>query len=178
MTRRDRPMFRRVAGLVLGLSAIVGASGWLAWEQARRQSDLALVGASSTSMAQSRPLALPLPPGSEPRPGEAPATQDRSGPVPPGGFPLDVLQEMWEVALQTPYKVSEKPVTPEDWFITGVFTRGTEQLVMVQRDSDPKPQFRKVGETLPGGARIVWVRPNEIGLVTPKSERIALPLQR
>jgi hypothetical protein len=133
-------------------------------------------------------LVLPAPPEpvpaadtedpGQPRTATAAADTGRSAIPPPGGYPVDVLQEMWEAALLTPHKVSDTPLTAENWYITGVFTRGGQQQVIVQRGTDPKPHFHSVGDTLPGGARIAWVRPNTIGLVTPKNEQITLPLQR
>ena len=162
-----------VAGVTLG------GSGALGWSQARSDLQHAAAVADAPRGGSPRPLALPRPPA-------MPAAEERSPPEmtptsavpPPGGFPVDVLQEMWEVALQTPHKIGDRPLTAENWFITGVVMRGDEQQVIVQRGSDPKPHFHKVGDLLPGGARIAWVRPNAIGLVTPKSERIALPLRR
>ena len=174
-----RALQREQLAWMVAAGVTLGGSGALGWTEARRDLQHAAAAADAPRGGSPRPLALPPPPG-------MPATDERSAPEParqagippPGGFPVSVLQEMWEVSLQTPHKIADTPLTAENWFITGVVMRGDEQQVIVQRGSDPKPHFHKVGDLLPGGARIAWVRPNAIGLITPKSEKISLPLRR
>ncbi|MDM0033329.1 hypothetical protein QTI33_14435 [Variovorax sp. J22P271] len=174
-----RALQREQLAWVVIASVTLGSGGALGWAQAQRDLQLAAAAAAVPREGGPRPLALPRPPSK-------PTTEERSPPAiarksaipPPGGFPVDVLQEMWEVSLQTPHKIGDTPLTAENWFITGVVMQGAEQQVIVQRGSDPKPHFHKVGDLLPGGARIAWVRPSAIGLITPKSERISLPLRR
>jgi hypothetical protein len=160
---------------LLAPCAMIGGAAWLGWAQAGQ--DLARAAAAAPRSKPGPALTLPQPPAvpSADNP-DASAPIPRSAIPPPGGYPVDVLQEMWEAALKTPRKVGDTPLTAENWFITGVFTRGAEQEVIVQHGNDPKPHFHKVGDTLPGGARIAWVKPNVIGLITPGSKRIALPL--
>ena len=169
---------KRLAWAVVA-SLTLGGGGVLGWTQAQRDLQQAAVAAGAPRGSSPRPLALAHPP-TVPAADESapPETVQKSGIPPPGGFPVSVLQEMWEASLRTPHKIGDKPLTAENWFITGVVMRGTEQEVIVQRGSDPKPHFHKVGDLLPGGARIAWVRPNAIGLITPKSEQISLPLHR
>jgi hypothetical protein len=159
-------------------AVIVAAAAALGWFTAGRGLAAVEPSGSTAASGQSAAMVLPLPPsvtaGIRPSP-RAPAPA-RSAIPPPGGYPVDVLQEMWEASLLMPRKVADTPLTAENWFITGVFTRGDEQQVIVQRGNDPKPHFHKVGDTLPGGAQINWVRPNVIGLTTPGKESIALPL--
>ena len=175
---------KRIAVLLVAFAVVLAAVAWVGRRQALGELRATAARSATKNVANRTPLTLPRPPAdgaieasaSEGARSINATTPAQTGLPPPGGFPIDVLQEMWELALLAPRQISARALTPENWFITGVLTRGTEQVVMVQRDSDPKPIFRKVGDELPGGARIAWVGPNAIGLVTPKSERIALPL--
>lgn len=174
-----RALRRDQLAWIVAASVTLGGGGMLGWTLAQRDLQQAASAADAPRGVAPRPLALPHPPtmpAAEER--SPPEIAEKSGIPPPGGFPVSVLQEMWEVSLQMPHKIGDKPLTAENWFITGVVMRGAEQQVIVQRGSDPKPHFHKVGDLLPGGARIAWVRPNAIGLITPKSEQISLPLRR
>jgi len=88
----------------------------------------------------------------------------------------DPMIAAWEVTMRRPPKFSPSPLTPPDWKITGVMQRGADQEVIVQRGNDPKPYFHKVGDALPGGARIAWVKPDAVGLILPKHKVVAVPL--
>lgn len=177
----SRSMHRRwkwALAAVLSMLAPAGL-GWLQAGVALEAPSGSDPASPASEAASMRSLSLPRPPShAVPAPAGETAKAARSAIPPPGGFPVEVLHEMWEVALRTPRKVGDTPLTAENWFITGVFTRDDEHQVIVQRGSDPKPHFHRVGDALPGGARIVWVKPNVIGLQNPGSEAIALPLNQ
>ncbi|MFM9922037.1 hypothetical protein VLK31_03520 [Variovorax sp. H27-G14] len=168
-------------------TALLVFGGWLGARQAGEilQADSAR---RQQPVAPAEALVLPLPPAFHTDaigPRESPRqaneggseTATPTGEPPPGGYPVDVAVEMWEAWLKQPRKIGDRALTAEAWVVTGVVVRANVQEVIVQRGNDPKPQFRRVGDTLPGGARIVWVRPNAIGLITPQRERISLPVR-
>lgn len=83
---------------------------------------------------------------------------------------------LWETTANQPWQVRPQPITPPNWYITGVVRRGEQTQVIVQLDGEPMPRMFKVGDTLPGGARLGWVRPNAIGVVTPTKKTLDVPV--
>ena len=96
--------------------------------------------------------------------------------VPGGVVEGNVVDRMWETNAQQGWQVRTQPLTPQNWYITGVVQRGTATQVIVQFDGDPVPKFYKIGETLPGGSKLVWVRPDAIGVITPNRKKINVPV--
>lgn len=103
--------------------------------------------------------------------------QDSAATIVPGGVVEgDAVDRMWETNAQQSWQARAKPLTPPNWYITGVVRRGEQTQIIVQFDGDPVPKFFKVGDTLPGGGRLAWVRSDAIGVVTPNHKKIDLPV--
>lgn len=60
--------------------------------------------------------------------------------------------------------VDEKPLTPADWRIAGVFTEGGQFAVLVTTDGQLAPQTLHVGDQLPGGAKILAISSDRLSL--------------
>ena len=86
------------------------------------------------------------------------------------------LLQMWDLGAQSDWAVRPAPLSPRNWRISGVVQRGEQTQAIVQFDGDPAPRFFKIGETLPGGAKLAWVKPNVIGVVMPKAGVLAVPV--
>ena len=96
--------------------------------------------------------------------------------VPGGAVAGNVVNRMWETTASQPWQVRAAPITPPNWFITGVVQRGEKTQIIVQFDGEPTPRFLKIGDVLPGGGKLAWVRPGAIGVITPKHKRIGVPV--
>ena len=83
---------------------------------------------------------------------------------------------MWETTAGQAWQVRAAPITPPNWYITGVVQRGEKTQIIVQFDGEPTPRFLKIGDTLPGGGKLAWVRPGTIGVITPNRKRIGVPV--
>jgi hypothetical protein len=86
------------------------------------------------------------------------------------------LQQMWESNARTDWKVRPVPLTAPNWRISGVVQRGQQTQVIVQFDGETIPRFFKLGDVLPGGAKLAWVKPNVIGVVLVQHDALALPV--
>jgi hypothetical protein len=86
------------------------------------------------------------------------------------------LQQMWESNARTDWKVRPAPLTAPNWRINGVVQRGQQTQVIVQFDGETVPRFFKLGDVLPGGAKLAWVKPNVIGVVLVQNDALALPV--
>ena len=86
------------------------------------------------------------------------------------------LQQMWDLGAQAEWKVRPAPLSRPNWRISGVVQRGEQTQVIVQIDGEPAPKFFKIGDMLPGGAKLAWVKPNVIGVVMPKVGAMAVPV--
>ncbi len=86
------------------------------------------------------------------------------------------LQQMWESNARTEWKVRPAPLTAPNWRISGVVQRGPQTQVIVQFDGETVPRFFKLGDVLPGGAKLAWVKPNVIGVVLVQNDALALPV--
>lgn len=102
--------------------------------------------------------------------------QDATAIVPGGVVEGNAVDRMWETNALQAWQGRAKPLTPPNWYITGVVRRGEHTQIIVQFDGDPVPKFFKVGDTLPGGGRLAWVRPDAIGVVTANHKKIDLPV--
>lgn len=127
-----------------------------------QSSDTASVPESATEVVQ-------LPPGSLPP--TVVALPEKDSDSPPGP-----LLTLWESTANTPWSVRATPLTPVDWHVTGVVRRGKQTQIIVQFDNDPAPHMLKIGDSLPGGGVLVWVKSDAIGILTPDRQRLRLPL--
>jgi hypothetical protein len=57
-----------------------------------------------------------------------------------------------------------------------VVQQGDSTRVMVQFQGESTVRFYKVGDVLPGGSQLAWVKPGAIGVVTPKSQKLEVPI--
>lgn len=67
----------------------------------------------------------------------------------------------------------EKPLTPPDWRITGVFTESGKYAVLVSTDGQLVPQTLHVGDALPGGAKIIAINSDRL-ILTLAGRRVSL----
>jgi hypothetical protein len=91
------------------------------------------------------------------------------------------IGRMWEAQAKLPYTPSATPASAPDWRITGSVVRGSSTFVLVQIDGQTEPQMLKIGSKLPGGATLIWVRPNVVGVrygTTPPMDLPVLDGQR
>ena len=96
--------------------------------------------------------------------------------VPGGVVAGHAVDRMWETTAGQAWQVRAAPITPPNWYITGVVQRGEKTQIIVQFDGEPTPRFLKIGDTLPGGGELAWVRPGTIGVITPNRKRIGVPV--
>ncbi len=178
--------YRMAAGVLLAaVTALAGA--WWGTRQAQPNlSELPNTLAASNATPPIIPLPPPLfraePPAPSAAPGPAAGVPGTATPSPadiqPAGLggnamPTDLL---WETTASQPWQVRPQPITPPNWYITGVVRRGEQTQVIVQFDGEPMPRMFKVGDTLPGGARLGWVRPNAIGVITSTKKTLDVPV--
>ena len=125
-----------------------------------------------------RPIAAelaPAQPSSPANPASAPAAK-ASDIVPGGAVGGSAVDRMWETTANQAWQVRAAPITPPNWYITGVVQRGEKTQIIVQFDGEPTPRFLKIGDTLPGGGKLAWVHPGTIGVITPNRKRIGVPV--
>ncbi|NMM89734.1 hypothetical protein B2J88_36280 [Rhodococcus sp. SRB_17] len=96
--------------------------------------------------------------------------------IPGGAVSGNAVDRMWETTASQAWQVRATPITPPNWFITGVVQRGEKTQIIVQFDGEPAPRFLKIGDVLPGGGKLAWVRPDAIGIITPNRKRIGIPV--
>lgn len=94
--------------------------------------------------------------------------------IPGGVIAGDAVGRMWETTASQAWQVRATPITPPNWYITGVVQRGEKTQIIVQFDGEPAPRFLKIGDVLPGGGKLAWVRPDAIGIITPNRKRIGV----
>ncbi len=86
------------------------------------------------------------------------------------------LDQLWESNAAASWNVRPTPLTAPNWRISGVVQRGAQTQVIVQFDGEPETRFFKVGDVLPGGGKLTWVKPNVIGVSFPKQKPLSVPL--
>jgi hypothetical protein len=88
----------------------------------------------------------------------------------------DPLSQVWEFNAQQPPQLLAQPLTDPNWYITGVVQQGDNTRVMVQFQGESQVRFYKIGDTLPGGSKLAWVKPGAIGVVTTKRKNLQVPI--
>lgn len=96
--------------------------------------------------------------------------------IPGGATTTGATERMWEANAQKPWQTRPTPLTRPNWYITGAVQRGTATQVIVEFEGDPQPQFLKIGDRLPGGGTLAWVRANTIGVLTPEKKIVGLAI--
>ncbi len=89
-----------------------------------------------------------------------------------GGPPQASILRMWETTAKQPWRSTGPALTAKSWVITGMVQRGAQSQVIVLIDGQSEPSFFKVGDTLPGGARLVWIKPDTMGVSMPGGKRL------
>lgn len=178
--------YRLVAGVLLAaICMLIGA--WRGYSQVQDSLLPAPVASNSKAVVPRIPLPPPIyiadvaePPKTRPSASNAsaPLTGGANEEIQPAGVgdadrATDLL---WETTASQPWQVRPQPITPPNWYITGVVRRGEQTQVIVQFDGEPMPRMFKVGDTLPGGARLGWVRPNAIGVITATKKTLDVPV--
>jgi len=132
--------------------------------------------ASRPSIPRPRPIVDTFSAASEEStpPTQAVAAASQPAEIIPGGAIGGSVERLWETNANKAWQVRATPLTPPNWFITGVVQRGAQTQIIVQFDGDPNPRFLKVGDTLPGGGKLSWVRSNTIGVLTPDKKIVGV----
>lgn len=86
------------------------------------------------------------------------------------------LDQMWESNAAGGWNVRATPLTRPNWRISGVVQRGGQTQVIIQFDGETATQFFKVGDVLPGGGKLTWVKHDVIGVSFPQQKPITVPL--
>ncbi|MDT9001253.1 type II secretion system protein N [Paucibacter sp. APW11] len=74
---------------------------------------------------------------------------------------LTAAQPAGVVAAVAP---EEKPLTPPDWRISGTFAQAGQLVALLSTTGQPDRQLR-VGDQLPGGAKILAISPDRISIL-------------
>lgn len=65
--------------------------------------------------------------------------------------------QIWEVAARQALPPRKEPLTPPRWRIVGVTAVGDEKSVLLLFANQPATEIRKIGDKLPGGAKIIQI---------------------
>jgi hypothetical protein len=171
------------ANIALAATLILGAAALGAWLGQTAGPAIATSAASASPATQTagpkvalpRPLASDTPEETflaEPQAAAAPAPAI----IPGGAVAGNAVQRMWEASANLAWQVRATPITPPNWYITGVVQRGDKTQIIVQFDGEPAPRLLKLGDVLPGGGKLAWVRPGAIGVITPNRKRLGVPV--
>lgn len=71
---------------------------------------------------------------------------------------------LWEFRLRQPVPPRDPPLTPPGWQLMGASRSDGVWQLIVLKQGQPAPQFLKVGDTLPGGLRIVEITETDVTL--------------
>lgn len=69
---------------------------------------------------------------------------------------------VWEVTVRQPLPPRKEALTPPRWRIVGVTSVGNEKSVLLLFENQPATEIRKIGEKLPGGAKIVEIAQDQL----------------
>ncbi|WP_025917401.1 type II secretion system protein N [Herminiimonas sp. CN] len=79
--------------------------------------------------------------------------------------------KLWGTVGQPPAPANEKPLTPPNWRISGVFGVGNDGYLMLAVDGEPIKQL-KTGDKLPGGATLYSIATDRICILLNGKKRI------
>ena len=153
--------------LISGCALLAGAWGY---NQAKTSPAAVLVDANT---------APSYPPGIEPVQIPYPPRQNDLADVKSADSPdpaREPLSQIWEFNAQQAPEMLPQPLTEPNWYISGVVQQGDNTRVMVQFQGESKVRFYKVGDVLPGGSQLAWVKPGAIGVITPKRKKLQVPI--
>ena len=89
-------------------------------------------------------------------PGPSNLIEVENTPIDPGTL------RVWEQTARQPLPPRKEPLTPPNWKIVGVTAVGNEKSVLLLFEKKMVAEPRKVGDLLPGGARIVQISQDEL----------------
>jgi hypothetical protein len=81
---------------------------------------------------------------------------------------LDPLAlRVWEITARQPLALPprKEPLTPPTWKIVGVTTIGSEKNVLLLFENQTAADIKKIGDRLPGGAKIVDITQDHLRLL-------------
>lgn len=111
-------------------------------------------------------------------PGAAAESTPTAENIVPGGIKSgSAIERLWETNANQAWTVRATPLTRPNWYITGVVQRGDKTQVIVQFEGEPQPRFLKIGDSLPGGGKLAWVRNNAIGVITPDKKIVGVSVR-
>ncbi len=166
MTSRRTQQFS-AAALILGTALLAGGWGYYQTQQLTRAEGPDNTAAPTYPSGYS-PVQIDYPPQREDN--TPPQAQDAASKTP------DPLSQIWEFNAQQPPALLPQPLTEPNWYITGVVQQGDNTRVMVQFQGESQVRFYKVGDVLPGGSKLAWVKPGAIGVVTPQRKKLQVPI--
>lgn len=90
--------------------------------------------------------------------------------VQPTGQPKEVTANLadlriWEVSVRQPLPPRKEPMTAPGWKIVGVTTVSNDTNVLLLFDKQIEIEARKVGDLLPGGAKIIQISQDALRIV-------------
>lgn len=80
--------------------------------------------------------------------------------------PADLAElRIWEITARQPLPPRKEPLTAPRWKIVGVTTVGDDTEVLILFDKQTITETRRVGDLLPGGAKIVQISQDELRII-------------
>jgi hypothetical protein len=152
----DKASPRRGALLAAGAAAaaaVLGAAAWWGQQQA--------AGLVVPAPVVARPAAAGAASG--------PAQQAAWNPQPTAAA-KNPAWPIWEHRLRQPIPPRDPSLTPPPWRLIGATASGGRWQLIIQTQGKPEPQYLKVGDTLPGGSRIVAITEEDVTLMRGRQQ--------
>lgn len=130
-----------LTGVAWGWYSSMSAAGEMAREHTRKlpQQEMVLV-------LPSHPPVVPDPPEDE--------------------APADLAElRIWEASARQPLPPRKEPLTAPGWKIVGVTSVGDDASVLILFDKQTSPETLKIGDLLPGGAKILQISQDTLRIV-------------
>ena len=143
-----------LAGSLIVVSAVIGSA--LGKYEARTSGTTSTAG---TPQLRKPDAAFVLPPAPPP-----PASTSEAAEKTETTVDLDSLR-IWEATVRQPLPPRKEPLTPPDWKIVGVSASGNDKNVMILFENQTTAEVLKIGDKLPGGAKIVDITQDYLRLV-------------
>ena len=105
-------------------------------------------------------------------PEPATLTQDQFDPDSPGGR----LYLAWEANAQQRPSPPVQSLTEPSWVVNGVVLQGDQSQLMLRFSGQEQVHFYRLGDTLPGGSKLLWIEATAIGVLTPQKKTIQIPI--
>ncbi|MBI1891036.1 MAG: hypothetical protein HYS18_10340 [Burkholderiales bacterium] len=147
-----------LGGIIVAACGLLGATlGWISASTSQGNSDIA---ALSKNQKQDPAFVLPPPPPPIAEKVEQTEKTEKSD------KPDDTTSlRIWELSARQPLPPRKEPLTPPNWKIVGVSTIGKDKNVIILFDNQTTGEILKVGDKLPGGAKIVDIFSDRLRLI-------------